>query len=61
MIPKREGWHYLAVNKLSALLRGIILQHDSDFYCLSYRYLFKTKKNLNLMKKNVKIKIFVVF
>ena len=44
MIPKSEGRHYLAVNKLSALLRGIILKRDSDFYCLSYRYLFKTKK-----------------
>ena len=23
MIPNGEGWHYLAVKKLSALLRGI--------------------------------------
>ena len=37
MIPNEEeqGWYYLALKKLSPLLRGIISKHDSDFYCLS--------------------------
>ena len=33
IIPNRGGWHYLAMKKLSALLRGITLNHDGDFYC----------------------------
>ena len=37
---KREGksagrWHYLAVKKLSALLRGITSKHNGDFCCLN--------------------------
>ena len=33
MIPnrKKEGWRYLAVKNLSALLNGIILKHKGDF------------------------------
>ena len=27
-------WHYLAVKKLSALLRGITSKNNGDFYCL---------------------------
>ena len=34
MIPN-EGWHYLAVDKISALLKGITSKHDGDFYCLN--------------------------
>ena len=29
------NWHYLAVKSLSRLLRGIISNHDGDFYCLN--------------------------
>ena len=47
MIPNKEKWHYLAVKKLSALLRGITSKHG-DFYCL---YSFATEKNLNHIKK----------
>ena len=36
MIPNREGWHYLAVKNLSALLRGITFKCHNDFYCLNY-------------------------
>ena len=40
---KSEGqWHYLAVKKLSALLRGIISKHHGDFYCLNRLYSFAT-------------------
>ena len=30
-----ENWHYPAVKKLSALLRGITSNHNGDFYCLN--------------------------
>ena len=32
MIPNREKWHYLAVKKLLALLRGITSKNNGDFY-----------------------------
>ena len=31
VISNEEEWHYLAVNNLSALLRGISSKHDGDF------------------------------
>ena len=42
MIPneQKRGWHYLSVNKLSALLRGITIKHDGDFYCLNCLHSF---------------------
>ena len=44
-----KRWHYLAVKKLSALLRGISSSNNGDFYCLncfhSYRTLNKLKKH----------------
>ena len=45
MIPneEKEGCHYLAVEKLSALLHGINSKHKGDFYCLNYLYSFKTE------------------
>ena len=62
MIPKeeKEGWHYLAVKKLSTLLRGITSKHHGDFHCLNLNclYSFRTEINLNLTKKYVKIKIY---
>ena len=35
MITVDKKWHYLAVKKLSALLRGIDSKHDGEFYCLN--------------------------
>ena len=32
---EKEGWHCLAVKKLSALLHGITSKHKDDFYYLS--------------------------
>ena len=45
MIPNGEvrRWHYLAVKKLSALLRGTACFHS-----------FRKKKNLNRIKKSMK-------
>ena len=52
MIPNGEGreanihgkWHYLAVIKLSALLRRITSKHHGDFCCLSS--FFRNRKKL---------------
>ena len=51
MISNGEGWHYLAVKTLSALLRGITSKHVGDFYCLNCLHSFKTRNNLSLIKK----------
>ena len=37
------AWHYLAVKKLSASLRGITSKHHSDFYCLNCLHSFGTE------------------
>ena len=60
MIPNREGWHYLAVKKLSALLKGITSEHHGDFYCLNCLHSFATEKKLESHKTCMKIKIFVI-
>ena len=44
MIPHGEEWHYLAVKKLSALLRGITSKQHGDFYCLNCLHSFATEK-----------------
>ena len=38
--------HYLAVKKLSALLREITSKNNVDFYCLNSFHSFRTKKRL---------------
>ena len=50
MIPneEKEGWHYLAVKKLSELLRGITSKHQDDFCSSNCLQSFATKTNLNL-------------
>ena len=53
MIPNGEGWYYLAVKKLSVLIKGITSKHKGDFYCLNCLQ----KKNLNPMKEYVEIKL----
>ena len=44
--------HYLIVNKLSALLRGITSKHHGDFYCVNRLHSFETKKILLHQKDN---------
>ena len=51
MIPSGERWHYLAVKKLSALLRGITSKHDGDFYCLNCLHFLATKNKRESHKK----------
>ena len=43
MTPITEGWHSLAVKKLTALLRGITSKHRGDFYCLNCLHSFATE------------------
>ena len=42
---KSEGrrWHYLAVKKLSALLRGTTSKHYGDFYFVNCLHSFRIK------------------
>ena len=60
MISNGEGWDYLIVKKLSALLRGILSKHDGDFYCLNCLLSFTTKSKLDSRKKVCENKDFCV-
>ena len=51
MISNGEQWHYLAVKKLSALLRGITSNQHGDFYCLNYFHSFATENKRESHKK----------
>ena len=51
MVPNGKKWHFLAVKKLSALLREITSKHYSDFYCQNCIHSFRTKNKLELHKK----------
>ena len=42
----RKKWFNLAVKSLSALLRGITLNHNGDFYCLNCCHSYSIKKRL---------------
>ena len=44
IISDKEGWLYLAVKKLSALLNWITSAHVDDFYCLNGLHSFRAKK-----------------
>ena len=52
MVPNGERqWHYLALKKLSALLRGITSKHYNDFYCLNCLHFFRTKSKFKSHRK----------
>ena len=46
MITDGKKFYYLAGKSLSALLRGITLKHDGDFYCLNCFQLYRRKNKL---------------
>ena len=46
MITHDEKWHYLAVKKLSALLRETTSNHLEDFYCVNYLHSYRTENKL---------------
>ena len=60
MITNGEKWHYLAVKKLSALLKGITSKHKGDFYCLNFFYSYRTEEKLKKHKNYVEITIIVI-
>ena len=39
-----EGWHYLAVENLSILLRGVASKHDGDLSCMDCFHFFCKRK-----------------
>ena len=51
IISNEEGWHNIAVKKLSALIRGIMSTHHSDFYCLNCLHSFATENKRESRKK----------
>ena len=51
MIIDGEKWHYLVVNNVSGLLRGITSNHYDDFYCLNCFHSYKTKNKREAHKK----------
>ena len=57
-IEEKEGCHYLAVKKLSTLLRGVTSKHHGDFYCLKCFHSFRTKNELKSHEKVCKKKDF---
>ena len=46
-----KQWHYHAVKKLSASLRGITSKHHGDFCCLNCLQCFSTEKKLEFHTK----------
>ena len=60
-IAKSKGqqkWHYLAIKKLSPLLRRITSKRHGDFYCLNCFHSFITKTKFKLHKKVCENNIF---
>ena len=50
MITDGKKWHYLAVKRLSALLKGITSKHVRDFYCLNCFRAYTTENRLERHK-----------
>ena len=51
MIPNGHEWHYFAVKRLSALLKGITSKHHGEFYSLSCLHFFATENKPESHKK----------
>ena len=48
---EKEGWHHLAVKKLSALLCRKTSNRDGNFYCLICLHSFKMENKLKSHEK----------
>ena len=59
MIPNANGWHYLAITKLSALLGRITSNYHGDFYCLNCLHSFATENKLKSHEKVCRNKDFL--
>ena len=53
MIPNVEGWYYITVKKLPALLRGVTSKHQGDFYYLNFLLSFATANKRQSHYKNM--------
>ena len=51
MITNGKKSHHLAVESLSALLRGVTSNHNVEFYCLNGFHSYSTEKNLKKHEK----------
>ena len=51
MITDGEKWHYIAVTRLSGLLRGVTGNNNGDFYCLNCFHGYRTKNKLEKHKR----------
>ena len=51
MITDGEKWHYIAVTRLSGLLREVTGNNNGNFYCLNYFHAYRTKNKLETHKK----------
>ena len=51
MITNGEKWHYLTVKNLPGLLRGIISNHQGNFYCLNCFRSYRTINKFEVHKK----------
>ena len=60
MIPneEKEGWLYLALKNISAVLRGITSKYHCNFYCLNCLHYFRTEHKLKSHEKVCKNKDF---
>ena len=58
MIPNGEGWHYLPVKNILALLRRITSKHHGIFYCLNYFHSFTKENRLESYKNECESKCF---
>ena len=46
-----NNWHYLAVKRISGLLRGITSKHNGDFYCLNCFHSYATEEKFRKHKR----------
>ena len=46
-----NNWHYLAVKRISGLLRGITSRHNGDFYCLNCFHSYTTEEKFRKHKR----------
>lgn len=55
VIPSENDWHYLAITKLSSLIRGITSKHHGNYY-LNCLYSFAKENKLKSQDKVYKSK-----
>ena len=56
VIPSENDWHYLAITKLSSLIRGITSKHHGNYY-LNCLYSFAKENKLKSQDKVYKSKL----